>query len=73
MPNELILVAASTFEPYGVALYNVETNRWTLLDNGLYHRRGASLITLGQRVFIIGGEYADIVQVEEFDYNTNTW
>ena len=71
LPNDLILVAASTFEPYGVALYNVETNRWTSLESGLYHRRGGSLITLGERVFMVGGEYDDIV--EEFDCNSNTW
>ena len=71
LPNDLILVAGSTFDPFEIALYNVETNRWTVLEQGVYHGRGASLITLGQRVFFIGGEDAEII--EEFDYNTNTW
>ena len=71
LPNDLILVAGSTFDPFEIALYNFETNRWTVLEQGVYHGRGASLITLGQRVFFLGGEDAEII--EEFDYNTNTW
>lgn len=73
MPNDLIFVASASFMAYyrSLALYNVQTNRWTLLEEGLYNRRGASLITLGQRVFFIGGEEAEVI--EEFDYNTNTW
>jgi hypothetical protein len=38
---------------------------------GLLFRRGSSLVTLGSRVFYIGGEEAEAV--EEFDYVTNTW
>ena len=71
LPNDLILVAGSTFDPFANALYNVETNRWTALDGGLYDRRGASLITLGKRVFFIGGE--DAATTDEYDYTTNTW
>ena len=78
LPNEDILVVGSYNSPYkaSAALYNVKENTWTSLGNTTYERRGTSLLTLGERIFVIGGDgsvgRSDDV-IEEFIVKDNTW
>jgi hypothetical protein len=55
------------------ATYDPETNRWESLGGTKYDRFGTSLVTLGERVFAIGGGFDPDVQVEEYNYNEDTW
>ena len=71
LPNEDILVVGSSNNPYMASLYNVKENTWTSLGNTTYKRTGTSLVTLGERVFVIGGTYGDVI--EEFIVKDNTW
>ena len=54
-----------------MALYDVEANQWTRLEDGAFNRRGTQLVNLGGRIFLIGGEEAEAV--EEFNFEANTW
>ena len=75
LPNEDILVVGSYNSPYqsSAALYNVKENTWTSLGNTTYKRAGASIVTLGERVFVTGGfdYFGDVI--EEFIVKDNTW
>ena len=42
------------------------------LGNGTFDRDASSLVTLGKRVFAIGG-FRGTEVVEEFNYNEETW
>ena len=74
LPNDDILVVGS--EEFGdyqsAAVYNVGKNYWTKLPPLTYLREGASLVRLGNRVFVTGGLCGDC-PVEEFHQDTNTW
>jgi hypothetical protein len=58
------------------AIYNVESDTWRFVPSILFeHSMGTSLVTLGTRVFAIGGTYIEIGNGinEEFDYKTEMW
>lgn len=55
------------------ALYDIEANTWTSLGGTKFDRFGTSLITIGTRVFAIGGGFDPDVQVEEYNYDKDTW
>ena len=75
LPNEDILVVGSNNSPYqsSAALYNVKENTWTSLGNTTYERAGDSIVTLGERVFVIGGYGSAGGVNEEFIVKDNTW
>ena len=54
-------------------MYDVETNTWKSLKLIKYDRAGTTLITLGKRVFAIGGGNDPDVVVEEYNYEDDTW
>jgi len=55
------------------AVYDVGANTWTTLGGTKYDRYGTSLITIGKRVFAIGGGFDPDVQAEEYNYTNDTW
>jgi hypothetical protein len=61
------------FNRRAAALYDVETNTWKSLKLIKYDRAGTTLITLGKRVFAIGGGNDPDVVVEEYNYEDDTW
>ena len=75
LPNEDILIVGSYNTPYkaSAALYNVKENTWISLGSTTYEREGASIVTLGERVFVTGGfdYFGDVI--EEFIVKDNTW
>jgi hypothetical protein len=75
LPNGKVLVLGSSSSIYRreAALYDVDKNSWTSLGGTTYDRFGTSLITLGDRVFAIGGGFDPDVEVEEYNYKDDTW
>ena len=73
LPTEDILVVGSETDPFrsSAALYHVNSNTWTKLDDTNHPRDGTSLVTLGSRVFAVEGW--STYTVEEFNYKDNTW
>jgi len=73
LPNDEILVLGSLIAPYekSAAVYNVEDNVWTSVNDSSFNRDFTAMVVLGKRVFAIGGgPFAD---TEEFDYESGTW
>jgi hypothetical protein len=68
--NVLVLGSANGTFYNSTALYNVEENKWTSLENTNNIRFATSLVSLSNRVFAIGG-LTDVV--EEFNSEDNTW
>jgi hypothetical protein len=59
-------------------IFDPRTNVWSITGRTINARSGASLVTLGSRVFVIGGNSAPSptslsATVEEYDINTGTW
>jgi hypothetical protein len=73
LPNQNVIVLGSNLAEFysSSALYNVEENKWTSLENTNYNRLGTSLLRLGDRIFALGGDGTDVV--EEFISADNIW
>jgi N-acetylneuraminic acid mutarotase len=59
-------------------IYTPTTNTWNKTGSTQYARAGASLVTLGKRVFAIGGNWNPspsslAATVEEYSVITGTW
>lgn len=74
LPNEDILVLGSGNPDFyrSSAIFNARENTWKFLSNGTYDRDASSLVTLGKRVFAIGG-FRGTEVVEEFNYEDEIW
>ena len=75
LPTNKVLVVSSFSSIYAVALFDIDTNSWEVLQDSKYSRFGAVLVHLNERIFIIGRGYPDTSTdvVEEFHYDTNSW
>lgn len=73
LPNDDILIVGSEDSPYrsSAALYNIRSNAWKKLPDTSISRHGASLITLGTRVFAMDSDERNVI--EEYHYNSFTW
>ncbi len=58
-------------------IYNIETNTWEVTGNTNLGRAGAQLISIGSRVFAMGGwgipATLTTKTVEEYHYNNRSW
>ena len=73
LPNDEILVLGSWETAYekSAAVYNVEDNEWTTVQDSSFHRSFTAFVVLGKRVFATGGGF--FAGTEEFDYESRTW
>jgi len=73
LPNENVLIAGSHNNyTRKSALFNLKSNKWTLLNQTINIDRSAStLVRLGERVFAIGGH--NTTGIEEFHIKNLTW
>ena len=74
LPNEEILVLgpSSAGESNSSFVYNVAENKWRQVGDSHFPRGESSLVSLGSRIFAIGG-YTNPEAVEEFDLSSETW
>jgi hypothetical protein len=59
-------------------IYDIATNMWNQTGSTLYPRAGSSLVTLGTRVFVMGGNWSPSpvtlsATVEEYNIQFGTW
>jgi len=75
LPTEKVLVVGSNTNIYSVALFDINTNSWELLQNTKFNRCGAAFVNLNGKIFLIGGGalFTTIDVVEEFHYESNSW
>ena len=73
LPSEEILVVGPASSPYykSAAIYNVEDNQWTMVQDSSFDRDGTALVVLRKRTFAVGG--GGERGIEEFDYASKSW
>jgi hypothetical protein len=59
-------------------IYDTASNTWSQTGSTLYPRAGSSLVTLGTRVFVMGGNWSPSpitlsTTVEEYNVQLGTW
>ena len=73
LPSEEILVVGPASPPNNkyAAIYNVEDNQWTMVQDSSFDRDGTALAVLRKRTFAVGG--GGDRGIEEFDYASKSW
>ena len=72
LPSEEILVVGSGFSSNkSAAIYNLEDDEWSNVDDSNFDRWATALVVLGKRIFAVGG--GDSESIEEFIYESKSW
>ncbi len=70
--NQMLVLSTDWQDPYSADIYDILTDTWKPTGKAKNGRNGVRLISLGKRVFAIGG-HPNGNQVEEFNYLNDSW
>jgi len=74
--NEVLIVGSESFQSRkSSVIFNFDSNEWSNVGSTNFDRYGSSLVTLGDRIFAIGGGFGSNPTrvIEEFHAENKSW